>query len=120
MNIDENKKSEFLKRISTLIAEAKQLLEPLEANLCKNVNDEKQRIVTTAMVLAEKILMKNAQEYYKGTIKSLVSAKTADRSLEIACGVLGYLQDEAKSGRLDCEFAVYSTEERSRLMASAL
>ena len=81
MKIDENKKSEYLNRISNLIAEAKQLLEPLGVNPIENNNGEKQQIVTATMVLAEKMLMKKAQEYYKGTIKTLVSAKTADRSL---------------------------------------
>lgn len=120
MKIDENKKSEYLNRISNLITEAEQLLSPFGACSIENVNDDKQRIVTTAMVLAEKILMRKAPEYYTGTIKKLVAAKTAERSLEIACGILRYLQEETKCGRLDSEFAVYSSEEKSKLMSIML
>lgn len=45
-----------------------------------------------------------------------IPAKTADRALEIACGVLKYLQEEVVNGRLDCEFIEYSAEESQKLM----
>ena len=117
MKIEENKKEEFLSRVDGLISEAKKILDPMSCStLYGSVNDEKQKIVTATMVLAERIIKKRAPDYYKVTVKTLSSAKTADRALEIACGVLKYLQEEVVNGRLDCEFIEYSAEESQKLM----
>ena len=121
MKINESKKAEFLTRVGGLIIEAEKLLSfmncsPLEGSK----NDERQKIVTSTMMLAERIIKPMAPDYYKATIKTLSSAKTADRTLEIACGVLKYLQEEAANGRLDREFIEYSAEESRRFMYERL
>ena len=117
MKIDEDKKTKFRSRVDGLIIEAEKLLSPMNfSHLKGSLNDERQKIVTSTMVLAERIIKTRAPDYYKVTVKTLSSAKTADRALEIACGVLKYLHEEVVNGRLYCEFIEYSPEESQKLM----
>ena len=121
MKIDENKKEEFISRVNRLIDEAEKLLSPMNLPTRRgDMNDERQKIVTSTMMLAERIIKPRAPDYYKATIKTLSSAKTAGRALEIACGVLKYLHEEVSNGRLDREFVEYSAEESKKLMYARL